>query len=251
MEWQDNALILSVRPFQETGVILELMSRLHGRHLGLVRGGVGRALRGVLQPGNGVMASWRARLADQLGSFQVELTEERASDFLHSPLLLAGLQSAACVLSGALPEREAHEPAYLGLTALLDAARVTRESDWAGLYVMWEMGLLSELGFGLDLSRCTVTGAMDDLTHVSPRTGRAVSRAAAAPYAEKLLRLPAFLLGRQAGEITPGDIRDGLMLTGHFLERHVLWPHEKPLPPVRARLAELAAAGPAPGAESR
>lgn len=251
MEWQDDALILSVRPFQETGVILEVISRRHGRHLGLVRGGVGRALRGVLQPGNGVMASWRARIADQLGSFSVELSDERASDFLHSPLLLTGLQSAAAVLSGALPEREAHEPAYLGLTALLDAARVTRETDWAGLYVMWEMGLLSELGFGLDLSRCAVTGTMDDLTHVSPRTGRAVSRGAAAPYLDKLLRLPPFLLGRQAGELTPADIRDGLALTGHFLERHVLWPHEKPLPQVRTRLAELVVAEPAPGSESR
>lgn len=242
MEWRDEAIILSVRPFGETDAILDLMTRHHGRHAGLVKGGAGRRQQGLLQPGNGVTATWRARLADQLGNFALEAGTHRAVHFMDEPLRLAALRAATALLAAALPEREPHAAAFEGLSALLDAAAETPPVELIAAYVVWELALLADLGFGLDLARCAVTGTHEDLTHVSPRTGRAVCRSAAAPYGERLLRLPVFLLGRQAGDPAPAEIIEGLALTAHFLERHVLWPQDKPLPPPRARLADGLAA---------
>jgi DNA repair protein RecO (recombination protein O) len=155
------------------------------------------------------------------------------------PLALAGIAAAAAVAAGALPEREPHPGAYLAFAALVDA--FADPDIWPAVFVRFEAGLLAELGFGLDLSKCAATGALDDLIYVSPRTGRAVSRAAGAPYAERLLALPPFLLAAQQG-LGPDDVRAGFALTGHFLETHIFGPLNRPLPPARVwlldRLAE-------------
>jgi DNA repair protein RecO (recombination protein O) len=236
MQWSDTGIVLSVRKHGETSAIVSLLTQEHGRHPGLVRGGVGRRKRGILQPGNEVAATWRARLPEQLGSFTIELTAARAAAFLDDQLRLAALSAACAVVETTLPEREAHPMAFAGLMALLAALD---KDTWPALYVRWEIDLLSELGFGLDLSRCAATGATEGLSFVSPRTGRAVSREAGEAYASRLLPLPGFLTGAadDPGSWSWGDIRDGLALTGYFLERHVLAPHNMGVPPARLRLA--------------
>jgi DNA repair protein RecO (recombination protein O) len=241
MEWSDDAIVLSLRPHGESAGILEALSRYHGRHLGLVRGGGASKGRAVLQPGNRVKLSWRARLAEHLGVYTVELSRARAGDMFESRAALAGLNAVSAIAAAVLPEREPHEAAFAGADALLDAIADHEFSEWVPLFVRWELGLLNELGFGLDLARCAATGSLDELIYVSPRTGRAVSRAAGEPYAERMLALPAFLLGRQAGEATVGDLIAGLKLTQHFLEQWVLTPHDKTIPEARLRLGDLAA----------
>ncbi|MDP6343179.1 MAG: DNA repair protein RecO [Alphaproteobacteria bacterium] len=236
MNWSDEGFVLSVRRHGESSAIVNLLTRQHGRHAGLVRGGGGRRLRGVLQPGNEVAATWRARLSEHLGSFTVELQRARAAALLASGDRLAGLTAAVGVVAAALPEREPHPALFEGFTALLDA--LADSPAWPAVYVRFELGLLAELGFALDLSRCAVTGATEDLAFVSPRLGRAVSRAAAAPYRERLLPLPPFLLGAQAGDLEAGQILDGLALTGHFLESQIFTPHNQPLPAARTRLVD-------------
>jgi DNA repair protein RecO (recombination protein O) len=241
VEWTDEAILLSVRPLGETGVVAEVLSRHHGRHMGLVYGGNSRRLAGILQAGNSVKATWRARLAEHLGNFHFEIENSRAVELMEKPLKLAGVQAAAGVLSAALPEREAHEPIFQSLGALLDAGENLSPLEWAAMYVAWESGLLRELGFGMDLSQCASTGTANDLAYVSPRTGRAVSRLAGEPYADKMLKLPLFLLSREEGDVTTEDVLDGLKLTGFFLERHAFHPHNKPTPPPRMRFAEMVA----------
>lgn len=236
MEWSDEGVVLSARKHGETSAIVHLLTRAHGRHAGLVRGGAGRRARGVLQPGNEVAARWRARLAEHLGTYTVELERERASALMDDALRLAGLSAACAVAQVALPEREPHAPLYEGFRALLDA--LEHSPAWAAVYVRWEVELLKELGFGLDLSRCAVTGAREDLAYVSPRSGRAVSADAAEPYRGKLLKLPGFLLASQGGPGGAAEIADGLALTGHFLERHVLGPARARPPAARTRLVE-------------
>lgn len=239
IDWADEGVVLSARKHGEAAAIVNLLTRAHGRHAGLVRGGAGRRLRGVLQPGNEVAARWRARLEEHLGTYTVELTRERASRLLGDALALAGL-SAACALSQvALPEREPHAALHEGLVALLEA--LEGAPDWAARYVRWELGLLRELGFGLDLSCCAATGVRDWLAYVSPRSGQAVSEAAAAPWRDKLLPLPAFLItGLIAGadEVAADDVARGLELTGFFLERRVFAPHDQSVPAARARFVE-------------
>jgi DNA repair protein RecO (recombination protein O) len=241
MEWTDEAILLGVRPLGETGVVAEVLSRRHGRHMGLVYGGNSRRLAGILQAGNSVKATWRARLAEHLGNFVFESERSRAIELMEKPLKLAGVQAAAGVLGAALPEREPHELIFESLAALLDAGDSLSPLEWAAMYVAWESGLLRVLGFGLDLTKCASTGTANDVAYVSPRTGRAVSRAAGEPYADKLLRLPLFLMSREEGDVTTVDVLDGLKLTGFFLERHVFHPHNKPTPPARARFAEMVA----------
>ena len=234
MEWTDDAIVLAVRPHGETSAIAELLTREHGRHAGLVRGGRSRAMRPVLQPGNGVRAHWRARLADHLGTLTIEPTDLAAGAVMEDRLSLAGLNAACALAVLALPEREPHPAVYEGFSVLV---HMLEDPDvWPALYVRWEAGLLADLGYGVDLSKCVVTGAKADLSHVSPRSGRAVSREEAAPYAAKLLKLPGFLQG--AGELAEGDIADGLALTGYFLERRVLWPVDRQLPEARVRMME-------------
>jgi DNA repair protein RecO (recombination protein O) len=239
MEWSDEAVILSVRPHGETAAVVELLTRGHGRHVGLVHGGRSRKSRPVLQMGNHVAASWKARLSEQLGHMTLELQRGYAASSMDDPAALMALTSL-CSLSRLLPERDPHPNLYeitLFVLGFLDERTV-----WPALYVRWELALLEELGFGLDLTRCAQTGATDDLVYVSPRSGRAVSAVAGRPYHDRLLTLPAFLTPtRPTGAnaiVTPGDIVDGFALTGHFLAARVFGPRDQPMPDVRSRLMD-------------
>lgn len=239
MEWSDRGIVLSARKHGEASVILELLTGEHGRHMGLVRGGAGRRMRGVLQPGNEVDATWRARLAEHLGAYTAELAAAHAAALLERPIELAALSAACAMASRTLPERELHGAVYEGLLALIGELEHGGD-DWrpaAADYVRWEIGLLGELGFGLDLEACAVTGERDGLAYVSPRSGRAVSTGAAGDYRDRLLPLPGFLIGGGAG-IAAGDIAQGLALSGFFISRHLLEPYGWPMPPARARYAE-------------
>jgi DNA repair protein RecO (recombination protein O) len=233
MEWSDEGVVLSVRPHAETAAVLELFTRHHGRHLGLVHGGRSRKLRPILQVGNHVDAVWKARIADNLGHFSVELRRGFAAQAMEDAPALAALASMA-ELTRLLPERDPHPNLYevtLFVLGFLDEPQV-----WPALLVRWELVLLEELGFGLDLASCAATGATTDLLYVSPKSGRAVSAAAGEPYKDRLLGLPAFLRGTAPGAVTPGDVRAGFRLTGHFLEARVLAPRDLRLPDARTRL---------------
>lgn len=239
MEWSDEAIVLSVKPHGETSAIVEAFTREHGRHCGLVRGGASRRVRAELQPGNTLHARWRARLSEHLGNFSLELSSARAGAMLESRTSLLGLNAFASVASAALPEREPHPSVYAAAEILLDAMINSDFAHWAALYVRWEAGLLHELGFGLDLSQCAATGEADDLAYVSPKSGRAVSRAAGEAYRNRLFPLPPFLLGSQNASPTAADIEAGLRLTEHFLLERVLRPHGRAMPPARHRLSEI------------
>ncbi|CAA7618057.1 DNA repair protein RecO [Magnetospirillum sp. UT-4] len=233
MEWADEGIVLAVRRHGENGAVASLLTRAHGRHPGLVHGGSGKANRGVLQPGNHVKAWWRGRLAEQLGSYRVEMAQAHAAGILDHAGRLAAVASACALCEAVLPEREPHPAAFAALVALLEAMK---SEAWPSVYVHWELALLRDLGYGLDLTACAATGATIDLGYVSPKTGRAVSRAAAEPYRDRLLPLPAFLV--EGGEGSGGDILDGLALTGYFLDRHVLAPHRVAMPAARSRLID-------------
>jgi DNA repair protein RecO (recombination protein O) len=237
VEWTDSGIVLSARPYGETGLIADLLTREHGRHLGLVRGSKTRAL---LQPGNGLSVTWRARLPEQLGSYAVELARARAGALMESRTCLTGLNAFCAVAGLALPEHQVHAGLYDAAEILLDAMTVEDFSHWGPLYVRWEAGLLEALGFGLDLSQCAATGSVRDLIYVSPRTGRAVSEGAGADYASRLLPLPQFLLGASLAPDLAAT-RAGLKLTGHFLMERVLAPHGREMPQARLRLDALAA----------
>jgi DNA repair protein RecO (recombination protein O) len=239
MDWSDDAIVLSVRPLGESGTILEALTRTHGRHLGLVRGGASRKMKPVLQPGNTLHLHWRARLNEHLGSFMPELARARAGEMMDGRESLIGLNAFTAMSSAAMPEREDHAPVFEAAQILLDGMMEDGLGHWGPLYVRWEAGLLNALGFGLDLSHCAATGTSEDLIYVSPKSGRAVSRDAGAVYKERLFALPAFLLGTQAA-VARSDIVAGLRLTGHFLHERVLMPHGKDLPAARLRLDELA-----------
>jgi DNA repair protein RecO (recombination protein O) len=241
MEWNDEAIVLHVRPHGETSAVLEVFAREQGRYLGLVRGGRSRRLRPLLQTGNQLRVEWRARLAEHLGFFTVEMGEPFAARALDDRMALAGITTLAS-LASLLPERDPH-------TVLFDlAALMLRHLDdaalWPQLLVRWELALLGEMGFGLDLTCCAATGAKDGLVYVSPKSGRAVSAEAGAPYAHMMLPLPSFLLAGGAISASLADIADGLRLTGFFLERHVLAPQGKQLPESRAVIAEWLTAEP-------
>ena len=230
MEWIDEGIVLGARRHGETSIILELMTRTHGRHLGLVRGGSGPRMRGILQPGNAVRATWRARLDEHLGNYLVEAANLRAAGFMDRAHALHGVThlAAMCRL---LAEREPHVALYDALEAILD--RLADSRAVAPLVARFELDFLAELGFGLDLAACAATGTKDDLIFVSPRSGRAVSRTAGEPYRDKLMRLPVFL--RQEGSPpSPGDLVDAFVLTGFFLDRHAFAPRGLPLPEARA-----------------
>ena len=233
MEWSDEGMILSVRPHGETGAVLELFTRRNGRHLGLVHGGRSRKLRPILQIGNHVEASWKARLADHLGHFALELRKSYAALVLDDPAALAALASIAA-LARLLPERDPH-PNLFEITLFVLGYLEEREV-WPALLVRWELALLEELGFGLDLTACAATGARTDLIYVSPKSGRAVSAVAGEPYKERLLALPPFLLGRPPAGVTAADVAAGLALTEHFLLARVLRPRDLAMPEARNRL---------------
>lgn len=233
MEWQEDGTILATRPHGEGAAIIELFTRSRGRHAGLVHGGSGRKLAPVLQPGTRVQASWRARLEEHLGTYSVEPLKSRMASVLSDRTALAGLSSVTALLTFALPERQAYPRLHDGTELVLDM--LDQPDHWPFAYLRWEMALLEETGFGLDLSECAVTGTTEDLTYVSPRTGRAVSVAGAGAWADKLLPLSPCLKG--AAPDRPTDLADALRTTGHFLHHH-LAPAvgDKPLPPARDRL---------------
>jgi DNA repair protein RecO (recombination protein O) len=242
IEWSDDGIVLSARRHGENAAIVSLLTRAHGRHAGIVLGGAGRRARGVYEPGNRVAATWRARLSEHLGHYACELAESRAAALLDDALRLAALSSATALLDAALPEREPHARLYDSLDALV-AHLCEPATTWPALYVRFELDLLTDLGFGLDLTRCAATGRSDDLAYVSPKTGRAVSTAAAEPYRDRLLSLPTFLRNgaTSSGLVPSADILAGLSLTGFFLEQHV-FAHQPtpvgrgPLPVPRERL---------------
>ena len=224
MEWTGEGLLIGVRRHGESSVIAETMVIGRGRHLGLVRGGRTRRLAAVLQPGNSLQLTWRARLEDQLGMFTVELIEARAARLIDDRTQLY-LSQLVCEHLRLLPERDPHDR-LLGMALRL----IDDPPDGAAL-ARFELAVLEDLGYGLDLSACAVTGETDDLTHVSPRSGRAVSRSAAAPYVDRLLPLPSFLTTR--GNASPHDIADALRLSGYFLQSHVWGPRDIAVPPTR------------------
>jgi DNA repair protein RecO (recombination protein O) len=233
MEWSDDAFVLAARPHGETSLIVSLLTRTRGRHAGLVQGGVSRNKRPVFEPGNRVAATWRARLHEHLGSWQCELADTPSARHIDDPTRLSALAAAAAVADQALPEREPHPRAYDGFLAFLD---VLDSEVFAAAYVGWELGLLAELGYGLDLSQCAATGVNDGLAYVSPRTGKAVSLSAGEPYRDRLLHLPGFLIGQ--GDAEPEAVLAGLALTGHFLERHAFAPHNRGIPGARTRFVD-------------
>jgi DNA repair protein RecO (recombination protein O) len=192
-------------------------------------------MKPFLQAGARVLLNYRARVSDQLGSAALEPVGEGPSALFDDPLALAGLSAAAAVAAAALPEREPHPGAFLAFEALSEALAIPE--IWPAVFVRFEAGLLQDLGFGLDLSKCAATGAVDDLIYVSPRTGRAVSREAGEPYKDRLLALPPFMLSSQGG-LREGDVRAGLDLTAHFLEMFVFGPLNRPLPPARLWLVD-------------
>ena len=190
MEWTDEGIVLGVRRHGESSAIVELLTRSHGRHLGLVRGGAGRRMRPLLQPGNSVTTVWRARLDEHLGYYVIEGTRLRAATVLASSHATYGVTHLAS-LARLLPERDPHEDIFEMLERTLDDFDDIGEA--AIQLIKFELAMLTELGFGLDLENCAATGETLDLIYVSPKSGGAVSRSAGEPYRDRLLRLPAFL----------------------------------------------------------
>lgn len=234
MDWRDEGVLLTLRRHGEDAAIIEALTRDHGRHAGIVRGGASRRMAPVLQPGTQLSLEWRARLESHLGAFRAEPLRSRAAALMASGDALAAMGSVAALLTAYLPEREPHPALYNATVTLLD--RLGAAPDWPEAYVAWELMLLAELGYPLDLSACAATGGTEDLTWVSPRTGRAVGAAAGAPYADRLLPLPRFLRGETAAAT---DIAAGLNLTGHFLRLWIAPAFGAAAPPAaRERLAE-------------
>ncbi|SIS56090.1 DNA replication and repair protein RecO [Roseivivax lentus] len=244
MEWRDTGILLSTRRHGETSAILEVFTESHGRHAGVLRGATSRKMAPLLQPGAELDVAWRARLEDHIGTYNVELKRSRAAQAMADRVTLAGLNALVAILGFTLPEREAHPDLYTRTTTLLELLRAP--DLWPLAYLRWEMALLDEMGFGLDLTTCAATGRANDLSYVSPRTGRAVSRAGAGDWAPRLLPLPPVMLG--AGEGGDAEVLEALGTTGHFLSSHLAASlGDKPVPPARAlfldRLARRARAG--------
>lgn len=236
MEWTADALVLGARPHGESGVVLEVMTADYGRHLGLVKGGRSRRMQPVLQPGNTVQVTWRARLESHLGMFTADLITSRAAKLMESAAGVYGIQIVAGHLRY-LPERDPHPALYAAAGVIAD--HLDDLGDAARLIVRFELALLDDLGFGLDLSSCAATGVTTDLAYVSPRSARAVSRAAGEPYRDRLFQLPGFLLSPL--DPTPPSVealKQALSLTGYFLDRHVAGPRAIPLAEARAALVQ-------------
>lgn len=238
IEWRDQGALIAARPHGETSVIIEVFTEKHGRHAGVVRGGASRKQVANLQPGTQLDLTWKARLDDHLGSFAVEPMRSRAALVMNDRLALSGLNSVCALLSATLPERVPHPALYAKSIALLD---LLGQSDvWPLAYLQWEMALLDELGFGLDLSACAATGVNEELCFISPRSGRAVSRQGAGEWASRMLDLPPVLKGE--GDASGPEIAKALATTGYFFEHKVLANLSgKPMPSARSRLKDLIA----------
>ncbi|MGH6800245.1 MAG: DNA repair protein RecO [Methylocella sp.] len=238
MEWRDDGLIIGTRKHGETSLIVEAMTRAHGRHFGLVRGGRSKRMQPLLQPGNHAELVWRARLDEHLGTFSVEPVKLRTARLMASAEALHAVCHVAALLRLG-PERDPHPALYE--TAMRIAGGIDRPEILAPLIVRFEAEILAQMGFGLDLQKCAATGTTNDLVYVSPKSGRAVSKASGEPYKARLLPLPAFLRCKIAPEdLSPADIRDGFRLTGFFLLRNLFGPRGQTLPEARgAYLAEL------------
>lgn len=233
-QWQDQAIVLSVRGHGENGAIVTVLTEQRGKHAGFVQGARSSKMRGVLEAGNSVDVRWQSRISENLGSFVVELNHNPSANILSEPLKLSALQSVCALCDAALPEREAHTGLYHGTLAVFDSFA---GEAWGAAYIIWEIAFLRELGFSLDLTRCAAGSDDADLCYVSPKTGRAVSRSAGEPYKEKLLPLPAFI-SPAGGEMTDEAILDGLKMTGHFLEHWAFTHHTSGIPEARLRFAD-------------
>jgi DNA repair protein RecO (recombination protein O) len=232
MFWTDEGVLLAARRHGESSAIVSVFTARHGRYAGLVRGGFGRRARPVYQQGNLLQVTWRARLSEQLGTLTGELKMPLAARLMTEPGRLAGLAAACALLETTLPERDPHPELYAALCGFLE--QLVQDPTWLERYILFELALLAELGFGLDLSRCAVTGTDADLMYVSPASGRAVSRDGAGAYADRLLALPPFLLGRAPADAA--QLAAGLRLTGAFLRRHLFDASDRAMPEARDRL---------------
>lgn len=236
MEWRDHGILLTMRRHGESAAIIDVFTEAHGRHAGVVRGGASRKIAPILQPGAQLDLLWRARLEDHIGSYQVEPLRSRAAAAMSGRMALAGLNAVTALLSFCLPEREEHGALYKRSEQLLDL--LGRNDVWPLAYLRWELALLDDLGFGLDLSCCAATGATDGLIYVSPKSGRAVSRDGAGQWADRMLPLPPVMQGE--GDASDDEIVEALGTTGYFLkERLAPALGNKPLPEARARLVEV------------
>lgn len=233
--WTDQGIILSARAHGESGAVVSVLTRDHGRHNGYVYGAKSTKMRGNLEAGTWVEIDWQSRVADQLGHFTFEQGKNCAALIMDEPSKLAALLSACALCDAALPEREGHAGLYHGMLALID----TLKTDvWAQAYIMWELAFLKELGFGLNLTRCVANGDARTLAYVSPKSGCAVSLKEGYPYREKLLHLPEFLKPETLGDATD-DVAKGLKLTGYFLENWVFAHHSAGVPAARLRLSSV------------
>jgi DNA repair protein RecO (recombination protein O) len=237
VQWSDEGIVLAARRHGESALVVHLLTRLHGRHAGLVRGGQSARNRAAFEVGNLLSVTWKARLPEHLGAWSSDVVKSYAAGLMDDGVRLACLVAAVAMAEAALPEREPHPRAFDGLLHLLEA--LARDDGWAVAFVAAELDLLSELGFGLDLARCAATGVTEDLVYVSPKSGQAVSAAAGEPYRDKLLPLPRFLRRQGQGAVpTSADVLAGLALTGFFLEHRVLEPHHGKMPPARSRFVD-------------
>ena len=227
MEWRDDGLIIGARKHGETSLVLEVMTRKHGRHLGLVRGGRSKRMQPLLQPGNSAELTWRARLEEHLGTYDVEATVLRAGTLMAGAAALHGFGLIASLLR-LLAEREPHELLFELASDLID--QLDEAETAPAQFVRFELAVLADCGFGIDLERCAATGSREDLAWVSPRSGRAVSRQAGEPYRDRLLPLPGFLLNERVNHIAKDDIRDGFALAEYFLNRDLFAPRGLDLP---------------------
>ncbi len=237
MEWRDEGILLWVRRHGEANVIVEALTAAHGRHAGLVRGGASKSTASILQPGAQLALEWKARLPEHLGNYKVELLRSRAASIMSSREALAALNVISAMTVQFLPEREPNSEIYEMTVELVDDLG-SAHPHWPVRYALWELQLLEGLGFGLDLTSCASTGRTEDLVYVSPRSGRAVCRAAGAPFADRMLPLPSFLTGTPQPGI--GDVREALRMTGYFFENWVCPSFEvEKMPDARARLLRL------------